>query len=902
MSRQRSLRKTRVSFSDDEDEDEGGSLARPPASVKTSQQKAKDARRADKKAPLLSFEEGEDAAPAGSAPPNRPRPALRISASSHAPPVSTATYAQRSGEGEYTVDRMKALQQGTRSLPSGAPGIKLSGSFKAASAPKDDRFQHDIDAAGTVDAGKMPLPPPPPRLGTAEPAPPMGPPQVVEPPSDDEVAGGAIPDEETIRRVKEKRERLRSAHMAPDYVPLGGPGMDIRPQKGADKPAAHVVEASAGQDSDGEADLEASMRMHFIGKAKGGGKAEPRPGAGAELDGDVLEDEGAAEWAEEQIRKGMSSGLLRGAAPAPAPTKHGAARELPGVAAAPPSQAAAVAAAADEVMASLQMALQRSQLTQRQAEKNLAKTERSLEECTAALARTEGDIKAAGDKYVFMQQMRAYLADLCAMLAEKSPLIEELQEELEKLREERAAAHAARRQMSLTEEAEPAGAAAAAALEVLSRGGALPEATEAAASAAAAVDERLAGGGHIPEELDEFGRDANAQRRADAARRVAQRAARRSALEQRFARPAQQANGTSAGAVSAWAEPVLGEATSSEDEEEVARYSERAGEIQDAADAVFRDADDEYGTLAGVKSKLEGWKARYPGQYNDVYMSLSAPAVFAPFVRLELLSWAPLDPGTDGFHAQHWYRLLFEYGMQPGAEQPSGGDADGDLVPRLVRSLIVPMAERLVDSVWDPWSCKQSTAAAALLEDLLIYVPPDDEGLQRVISAIKAKLEEAVAAARVPSWPPAALAASPRAEADLARQFGRAVRLLRNVCAFSEALPLAFVQRLALEQLVGRGLMPHVRAAAADPGVVASRALRVVNALPAAWLASGVPRGMEGLVELLGAITRMLERESGDEVKRAARAPAARDLAGVLAKLGDADGARRLALMFGVTL
>jgi hypothetical protein len=33
---------------------------------------------------------------------------------------------------------------------------------------------------------------------------------------------------------------------------------------------------------------------------------------------------------------------------------------------------------------------------------------------------------------------------------------------------------------------------------------------------------------------------------------------------------------------------------------------------------------------------------RYPKDYANTYMSLSCPALFAPFVRLELLRWDPL--------------------------------------------------------------------------------------------------------------------------------------------------------------------------------------------------------------------------------------------------------------------
>lgn len=36
------------------------------------------------------------------------------------------------------------------------------------------------------------------------------------------------------------------------------------------------------------------------------------------------------------------------------------------------------------------------------------------------------------------------------------------------------------------------------------------------------------------------------------------------------------------------------------------------------------------------------------GAYRDAYMSLSAAAVFAPFVRLELLNWDPIFTGVAG--------------------------------------------------------------------------------------------------------------------------------------------------------------------------------------------------------------------------------------------------------------
>lgn len=57
-----------------------------------------------------------------------------------------------------------------------------------------------------------------------------------------------------------------------------------------------------------------------------------------------------------------------------------------------------------------------------------------------------------------------------------------------------------------------------AALAVLSRGGAAPIAAAAAEAAAAAAEQQQLGAG-LPVELDEFGRDVNAERRREAEKR-----------------------------------------------------------------------------------------------------------------------------------------------------------------------------------------------------------------------------------------------------------------------------------------------------------------------------------------------------------------------------------------------
>jgi hypothetical protein len=162
-------------------------------------------------------------------------------------------------------------------------------------------------------------------------------------------------------------------------------------------------------------------------------------------------------------------------------------------------------------------------------------------------------------------------------LQDKSPLVEELEEALLELYEGRAAALERRRAAGDVEERPPAEAAVAAAMAVLSRGGAGAAAAAAAEAAAAAAEEKLLGL-DLPIELDEFGRDANAEKKAELAQHAKQRRAHLEALERQFEA---QAAGGGAAAV----EPRFGEDTSEESEGEVSHFRTRQGEVQDAADA-----------------------------------------------------------------------------------------------------------------------------------------------------------------------------------------------------------------------------------------------------------------------------------------------------------------------------
>ncbi|CAL8463414.1 g2948 [Coccomyxa elongata] len=796
-----------------------------------------------------------------------------------------ATATQVSGPGEYSAERLKELQKNTVQLPASKKPekpasesiFKLSGSFKSAAAPKDDRFETSVHVIQSTEEEEE-MPPPPPRPSSAANGSAA---KSLQQPSaaalaalDDEEDDAFIPDADTIRRAKEKRERLRSAHLAPDYLPLGGASA-LMSKGGQEKDSA----AAAVAESDSEEEAEEQMRISFLGDVKKGGKASNGVLAGVADDqvhqGDEEDED---DWAREQLRKGV--GLPADQMPSTS-GRGGAAGNgrVPGPASALTArpQTEAVAAAGEEVLKALRQGLARLQASQTGAEKQLARTSVSLQNSMAAVTTLENDLSASGEKFTFLQDMRAYIADLCDMLQHKSALVEELEDRMLEAREQRARSAVERSAADEEDEEVPAAAAVSAAMGVLGRGGS-PIAAGAAAESAAGQAEGDVAGTSGPAELDEFGRDVNLMKRKEAEARTARRRQRAQTELERFDRD------------KGGAEPRWGEDTTDESEGEVAHYSGRRREILDSAATVFADAAEEFASLPALKARLEAWKASHGSTYRDAYMSLSAAAVFAPFVRAELLQWDPLFTGPVGFDSQQWYEQLFDYGM---AASMGPGDADEELVPKLVRELVLPLGHHALRSVWNPASKRQTRAAAALLADLLVYVPADDAKMQDCLVEVRARLEDAVGQVRLPRWPRPAAEAWRPAAVLLARRFGKALRLLRAVAAFEGTLARGPLCTLAFDRLLPQ-VMPYLQTAAADVPVALDRAERVAAALPAPWFEAGPLKSASPLMEFLNGLARHLESQRAD--KR--NAPLAQRLAQTLAKLGDTGRADRLSAMF----
>ncbi|BBN20396.1 GC-rich sequence DNA-binding factor [Marchantia polymorpha subsp. ruderalis] len=724
-----------------------------------------------------------------------------------------------------------------------------------------------------------------------------------------------IPDAAAIAAAKAMRERARQAQSAPDYIALApGDGADMRSKlrdSGLSRDQEDDVERQEDDSSADEGEIQG--RLAFMGEkitapkkrtgvfesaeervAEGRPTLEPR---------DEDEEDEERRWEEEQLRKGFGKRVeetpARSAA-APVGTSQvqgpgsttvvepvtsgggagwGFGRALEGL---------SVTQQAEAAMRSLQESAQRLRETHTRTQSELYRTQENLTSSVQTVSALEKTLAAAGEKYIYMQELRDYISVLCDFLQHKAPVIEELEEHMQRLHEERANAITERRVGDNADELAEVEVAVGAAKAVLSKGGGTASATAAAVAAAAALSAREVS--NMAPQLDEFGRDVNLQKRMESRLRAQRRQARASK---------KRANSMSSNNGDGTGQPVEGESSSDESESEMSAYQSRREEVLETAKSVFRDAAEEFAQLTKVKEKLEGWKAQFSSAYRDAYVSLSAPAIFAPYVRLELLQWDPLY-GDAGFSNMHWYRQLYEYGMPPNGKELEPNDTDGDLVPKLVEKVALPVLHHEIAHCWDRLSTEGTRHAVAAVMDILIYVPATSDSLQELLGAVRSRMAEAVTAMEVPAWSLHVMTAVPKAAPIAAQKFGTAIRLLRNIAMWKDVLALPVLEQLALDELLSSKILPHLRTLLTTLHDAVTRTERVCSALSGVWVGPNreLSPKLASFVEYVILLSRAVEKKKDGGASPEDTIGLARRVKKMLVELNEYDRARHLAKHF----
>lgn len=535
--------------------------------------------------------------------------------------------------------------------------------------------------------------------------------------------GAGIPDAQSIQRAREKRERLRKQG---DYIPLEGeePKDDDHEDEEDDDDGGDLL----ADPSDAPSDERVAMKGGATPRA-----ARKRAEVEAALaDGDdFYRGDGELQRLEAQHVRGAMTGAV--------PTGRNSlalrdtfALEAGGLRGQSQRQSLLKEIRIDDVCRTLRSSLRRQ-------EEQLGKNRRELVTNGEASKLTVADVevlnsklRAVEPKYQFFQELWLYVDSMTDCLDSKMDLIEECEVQLLELEKSEAEAAAAHRWVMLDDLAD----------------------SLVAPGTKAQTPNALSGNDNGRGDLDEFGRDRSHTTKTMLTAGAAKRAEERRAM----------IGGLKATDCEFDSDEEGRQADKATDEHERVRM-ERA-EILQAASVIFADASEEFSTVAAVAARMAEWKCKQPRSYHDTYVSINLFKIFAPFARLDMLSWHPSDGCIDGLAQQSWFAALENYGMDGNGTSENGrgsgsrsepateiaaDDPDLDLIPGLVEKVVLPRLLAWLRNGWDPMSRRSTDVAFQCVSELVeVYVTVEKPAMTALLATVLNRLQSSGDRIRIP--------------------------------------------------------------------------------------------------------------------------------------------------------
>ncbi|XP_053242581.1 PAX3- and PAX7-binding protein 1 isoform X2 [Podarcis raffonei] len=427
---------------------------------------------------------------------------------------------------------------------------------------------------------------------------------------------------------------------------------------------------------------------------------------------------------------------------------------------------------------------------QQQHEKHLQRREES----TKAIERLEGSSGGVGERYKFLQEMRGYVQDLLECFNEKVLLINELESAMHQLYKQRASRLVQRRQDDIKDESSEFSSHSSKAL--------------------------------MAPNLDSFGRDRTLYQE-HVKRRTAEREARRA--RRRLAR---EQSGKMADHL---------EGLSSDDEEtstDTTNFNMERDRILKESSKVFEDVVENFSSIDAIKSQFEAWRFKYSSSYNDAYIGLCLPKLLNPLIRLQLLTWNPLEDKCQDFESMLWFESLLFYGCEEYDQEKD--DADVSLLPTIVERVVLPKLTVLAENVWDPFSTTQTSRMVAITQKLVNGYPSvvhaENKNTQTLLKGLLLRMRRTLDDdVFMPLYPKSVLENKNSGPyLFFQRQFWSSVKLLGNFLQWHGILSNKTLQELSIDGLLNRYiLMAFQNSEYGDDSI--KKAQSVISCFPKQW-------------------------------------------------------------------
>ncbi|CAL4069776.1 unnamed protein product, partial [Meganyctiphanes norvegica] len=316
---------------------------------------------------------------------------------------------------------------------------------------------------------------------------------------------------------------------------------------------------------------------------------------------------------------------------------------------------------------------------------------------------------------------------------------------------------------------------------------------------------------------------------------------------------------------------------STDDEEAQSEINLMHSELENialGASRVFEDVEDDFSQLKGMMGRFEEWRGTDLPTYCDAYVSYNLPKVYAHYIRLQLLLWNPLEREKDSIEVERmkWFNLLILYGVTDSTDdcdpKKLKDDPDCKLMSHLVEKVILVKLKDLVVCWWDPLSHIQTVRLVNLLRHYTQAYPsltPECKPLRELTHAIIAKIRDAIENDIFIPMFPKNVYENKNSGVSLffQRQFWVAWKLLSSCLMWHKLLDDSVIHDLAVRSLLNLYLLPALNLAAEiNPTDSLDKCRNVINALPRAWVKTGLS-SCDGTHAFLGRLEDFLVKLAG---------------------------------------
>lgn len=286
------------------------------------------------------------------------------------------------------------------------------------------------------------------------------------------------------------------------------------------------------------------------------------------------------------------------------------------------------------------------------------------------------------------------------------------------------------------------------------------------------------------------------------------------------------------------------EGLSSDDEEtstDITNFNLEKDRISKESSKVFEDVLESFCSIDCIKSQFEAWRSKYYTSYKDAYIGLCLPKLFNPLIRLQLLTWTPLEAKCRDFESMLWFESLLFYGCEE--REQERGDVDTALLPTVVEKVLLPKLAVIAENMWDPFSTTQTSRMVGITLKLVDGYPSavnaENRNTQLYLKALLLRMRRTLDDdVFMPLYPKNVLEnRNSGPYLFFQRQFWSSVKLLGNFLQWSGIFSNKTLQELAIDGLLNRYiLMAFQNSECGDDSI--RKAQSVINCFPKQWFAS----------------------------------------------------------------